>query len=120
MIPIMTIHGLLDNSVAAWNRGDLDAFMHSYEDSPDTEYVNSKSVIRGYASIRARYAKAYGAGMGTLALSDVYVRPLGPDYAVVTARWHLALPHGKNPTGLFTLVMHKSSAGWGIVTDHSP
>jgi ketosteroid isomerase-like protein len=115
------IAALLTQSAAYWNGGKLDAFMRSYEDSPDTVYVSSKSVIHGYANIRAHYASHYGkSGMGALSFSDLAVRPLGPAYAVVVARWHLALANGAHPSGIFTLVLHRSSAGWHIITDHSP
>jgi uncharacterized protein (TIGR02246 family) len=117
---IPTIHALLERSADAWNRGDLATFMRSYEPSPDTVYVSSHAVIHGYANIQSHYASAHPGAMGTLTFSDLAIRPLGADYAVVVARWHLALAGGKKPTGLFSLVLHRSAAGWRIITDHSP
>lgn len=117
------VAALLAQSSSAWNRGDLDAFMKTYEDSPQTEYVSSKTIYHGYAAIRARYAGHYQPGhMGTLSMTDLAVRPLGADYAVATARWHLARPadKGGNVSGLFSLVLHRNSAGWHIITDHTP
>ena len=43
----------------------------------------------------------------------------GERYAVVVARWHLAMHDGTHPTGIFTLVLHRTD-GWHIITDHSP
>jgi uncharacterized protein (TIGR02246 family) len=114
------IASLLARSAAAWNRGDLSAFMRSYERSPDTVYISSHAVIHGYDAIRTHYATAHPGAMGTLTFSGLAVRPLGADYAVVVARWHLAMADGKKPTGLFSLVLHRSAAGWKIITDHSP
>jgi ketosteroid isomerase-like protein len=94
--------------------------MRGYENSPDTTYVSSRAVIRGYASIRRHYASAYSGAMGRLSIADVSIRMLGADYAVIVARWHLALTNSTRPTGLFTLVLHRSRAGWKIVSDHSP
>jgi ketosteroid isomerase-like protein len=114
---------LLARSASAWNRGDLDAFMTTYENSPQTEYVSSKTIVHGYAAIRARYVGHYHPGqMGMLSMSDLAVRPLGADYAVATARWHLARPAAKggNVSGLFSLVLHRNSQGWHIITDHTP
>jgi len=112
---------LLARSARSWNRADLDAFMRSYEDAPDTVYISAKTVIHGYAAIRAHYAAHYGrSGMGVLSFSDLTVRALGGDYAVAFARWHLALPGGTHPTGLFSLVLHRTAAGWRIIADHSP
>jgi len=117
------VAALLARSAAAWNRGDLDAFMTTYEDSPRTEYISATTIVHGYAAIRARYAGHYHPGqMGTLGVSDLAVRPLGPDYAVATARWHLARPvaKGGNVSGLFSLVLHRNAHGWHIITDHTP
>ena len=115
-----SINYVLQRSVVYWNAGQLDAFMRSYERSPATTYVNAKAVIRGYDSIRQHYASTYGAHPGTLSLSDLAIRPLGADYAVVVARWHLEMHDGSTPSGLFSLVLHRSASGWHIITDHSP
>jgi uncharacterized protein (TIGR02246 family) len=116
-----TIAALLQRSTTYWNSGQLDAFMRGYEQSPDTTYVSSKTVIHGYGNIRAHYAAAYhGSHTGTLSLADISVRLLGTDYAVVVARWQLRLHDGTHPSGLFTLVLHRAAAGWHIITDHSP
>jgi uncharacterized protein (TIGR02246 family) len=114
------IRALLSRSAGAWNRGDLTTFMRSYEESPGTLYVSSRTVIRGYANIRTHYAAGYKGKMGTLTISDVVVRPLGRDYAVAVARWHLTGAGGSRNTGLFTLVLHRTALGWKIITDHSP
>lgn len=118
--PAAAINALLARSTGAWNRGDLTTFMRSYEQSPDTLYVSSHAVIRGYPGIRAHYAAGYKHGMGTLTISNVLVRPLGDDYAVAVARWHLGGAGGSRDTGLFTLVLHHTTQGWKIITDHSP
>ncbi len=111
----------LDASAYDWNHGKLDAFMTSYENAPTTEYVGAKGVTLGYAAIRAHYAAHYGkAGMGTLHFSDVTVRPLGAEYAVIVARWHLATANGSHPSGLFSLVLHRAPKGWRILVDHTP
>jgi len=97
--------------------------MRSYEDSPQTVYLSSTAVVRGYAAIRARYAGHYRPGrMGTLSVSDLAVRALGSDYAVATARWHLARTKdaGGDVSGLFSLVLHRTGGGWRIITDHTP
>jgi len=115
------IASLLRTSAGYWNRGRLDDFMQSYENSPATTYVSSKSVIRGFKAIRAHYASSYRGGhVGTLSMTNVAVRPLGTTYAVVVARWRLALHDGTRPSGIFSLVLHRGAAGWRIITDHSP
>ena len=116
----VAITSMLTQSAHYWNHGNLDAFMRGYENASTTVYVSSKRVIHGYANIRAHYAEHYGIGtLPTLSISDIAVRPLGDRYAVVVARWHLAMHDGTHPTGIFTLVLHRTS-GWHIITDHTP
>jgi hypothetical protein len=115
------MRAFLARSAESWNRGDLDGFMRGYENSPDTVYVSAKGIIRGYAAIRAHYAAHYGkSGMGVLSFSDLAVRPLGENYAVVLAHWHLGMSGGKRLSGVFSLVLHRSSAGWHIIEDCTP
>src|SRR5271167_4807940 len=43
----------------AWNRGDLDAFAEGYKNSPDTLFINTNQVQRGYDSMLAAYHHNY-------------------------------------------------------------
>jgi uncharacterized protein (TIGR02246 family) len=117
----------LVESADAWSRGDLDAFMRSYEDGPDTRYVKRDGVVRGYRAIRDMYQARFGSdpgGLGRLSLEVIDFAPLGEGYALVTGRYHLLLraqaqAQGGAATGIFTLVFHRSRAGWRIISDHS-
>jgi ketosteroid isomerase-like protein len=115
----------LQASAAAWSRGDLAAFMQCYDDSPNTEYVKSTGVVEGFAAIRDMYASRYGNGsahaMGRLSLELTNYRQLGAAYALVTGHFALtrAKSDGGDASGVFSLVFHRSSAGWHIVYDHS-
>ena len=65
--PAFAIRQVLDDQAAAWNRGDVEAFMRAYKDSPDTTFIG-KSVAQGYRPILERYKKTYSSkdAMGTL------------------------------------------------------
>ena len=67
-----------------------------------------------------RYQKKYDsrAKMGTLAFSDLELRPLGVDDVVATGAWTLTR-QSDAPHGRFTLIVHRTAAGWRIVYDHS-
>lgn len=120
--PETAIKHVLQQQVDAWNRGDVDAFMRTYKDSPDTTFIG-KTVALGYAPILARYKKAYPTkdAMGTLDFSDIAVRELGPGHAVATGRFHLArsAAGGGDSRGVFSLVWEKTSEGWKIILDHT-
>lgn len=106
----------------AWNQGDLVTFMHGYLDSPDTTFIG-KSIEKGYQPILARYQHNYTSrdAMGVLKFSDVSVRMLGPDHAVVTGRFHLSrtAAGGGDAQGIYSLVFEKETDGWKIILDHS-
>jgi uncharacterized protein (TIGR02246 family) len=107
---------------AAWNRGDLTGFASSYKDAPDTLFITHQ-VSRGYAGLLDAYKRDYPtrAAMGTLAFSDLEVRPLDENFAVVIGRYHLdrSKKEGGPAEGIFSLVFEKTDQGWKIVIDHT-
>jgi uncharacterized protein (TIGR02246 family) len=123
------IRSVIDAQVTAWNHGDIPAFMASYEDSPETTFVGTASVNKGFQPILERYKKGYATKdqMGTLTFKDIEIRLLPSssgttEYAVVTGRFHLdrsAKGTATKDDGIFSLVWHKSAGGWKIVLDHT-
>ncbi len=118
----IAIRHVLDTQVAAWNRGDIPAFMQGYAHSPDLTFVG-KSVERGYDNVLARYQKNYGHGeaMGTLAFTDLQITPIDDQVATVTGRFHLTrtAAGGGDASGIFSLVFKHTASGWKIVLDHT-
>jgi beta-aspartyl-peptidase (threonine type) len=114
------VRAVLDAQVAAWNRGDIEAFMDGYARSPDTVFVSGDTVLRGWQTVMNRYRENYGSRdkMGTLAFSELEIKPLGRDAAVVLGRWQLARS-GDSPHGCFTLIFRRTAGAWRIVHDHT-
>jgi ketosteroid isomerase-like protein len=56
--------------------------------------------------------------MGVLTFSELEIKPLGRDAAIVTGRWQLKrasdMPHGR-----FTLIFRRTPAGWRIIHDRT-
>lgn len=107
---------------AAWNRGDLEGFAQAYKDSPDILFVTNV-VNRGFSGMVDAYRRDYPnkGAMGTLSFSDLEVRPLDDNFAVVIGKYHLerGKKEGGNADGMFSLVMEKTDKGWKIVVDHT-
>jgi uncharacterized protein (TIGR02246 family) len=116
---LIAIRAMLDEQVAAWNRGDIDAYMAGYARSDDTMFVGTE-VTRGWTKVRDRYQAKYDspAKMGMLTFSDVDLRQLGNDDVIVTGAWKLTR-QSDAPHGRFTLIVHRRAEGWRIVYDHS-
>jgi len=106
----------------AWNHHDLDAFMAGYWNSPALTFFSGAKQTSGWQATLDRYRATYaspGHEMGTLEFSGLTVEMLGPDAAFVRGAWHLTMPDGKTPHGLFTLIFRKFPNGWKVVHDHT-
>ena len=113
----------------AWNRGDVESFMRSYEDSPETTFIGTANIRKGFQTILARYKENYSTReqMGTLTFKDLDIRLLPSanghvEYAIVTGRFHLertAKGAATKDDGIFSLVWHKSKGQWKILLDHT-
>lgn len=119
--PAPAIQRVLEDQVAAWNRGDLEAFMDGYWRSPDLVFTSGGNVQRGWQTTLDRYRASYGSSpetMGRLAFSDLEVHPLGDGAAWALGRWGLD-NDGKKMGGVFSLVFRAVDGRWLIVHDHT-
>jgi ketosteroid isomerase-like protein len=114
------IRAVLKMQQAAWNRGDIDAFMNGYARSRLIIFVSEDKVTRGWQTVRDRYRRKYSdrAKMGALTFFDLEITPLSNDSVVVLGRWQLKRAKDQ-PHGCFTLIFRKTNDGWRIVHDHT-
>jgi uncharacterized protein (TIGR02246 family) len=122
------IRSVMDAQTEAWNRADVDGFMQSYEDSPDTTFIGA-SLRKGFKPILERYKENYTTPeqMGKLTFTDIDIRLLPSacgkaELALVTGRFHLertAKGEAKKDDGIFSLVWRKGPQGWKIILDHT-
>ena len=108
---------------AAWNRGDLAAFMElGYWRSDELSFYSGGEVSHGFDAMLARYRKNYESPekeRGHLTFSKVDVSVLAPDVAMARGRWDLDYAEKKDVGGLFTLILRLKPEGWRIVHDHT-
>jgi beta-aspartyl-peptidase (threonine type) len=115
------IRTVLDDQVVAWNKGDLVGFMKGYWESDRLSFFSCNAKTTGWKGTLERYQKKYqgeGKEMGRLAFEELSVELLGPEYALVRGRFRLRLMN-ESPTGIFTLILKKTPAGWRIIHDHT-
>ena len=116
------IKHLLVSQVEAWNHGKLEGFMQGYWQSPELTFFSGATVTKGWEPTLLRYRQRYqseGKEMGKLEFQDLNIDLLSRRSAVVTGTWQLTMSDGKQPHGLFTLVMKRMLNGWKIVHDHT-
>lgn len=119
---MQAIRAVLQEQTQAWNDGDIDGFMRGYKDSPETTFISTK-VEHGYQAVLARYKQKYTNRqmMGTLDFSDLNIRLLCPEYAMVTGQFHLTrtAAGGGDAHGVFSLLFQRTPQGWRILLDHT-
>ncbi len=116
------VEQVLNAQVQAWNNHDLEGFMHGYWHSPDLTFFSGGQVSHGWEQALERYRKRYqgeGREMGKLQFANLNIEPLSAESALVRGEWHLTMPDGKTPHGLFTLIFRKFPDGWKIIHDHT-
>jgi uncharacterized protein (TIGR02246 family) len=118
--PKVEIGALIEAQTAAWNRGDIAAFMQGYWKDDAVRFASDGTESHGWQQTLAHYQSRYGdqAAMGKLELSELDIRPLAPDAAYVFGHWKLVRDKDQ-PHGLFTLILKRGKSGWHIVHDHS-
>jgi L-asparaginase / beta-aspartyl-peptidase len=104
---------------AAWNAGDIDAFVDYYWKSDDVTFSSGGKTTRGWTATRDGYRERYPTRekMGTVKFSNLEITPLGDRAAMVLGEWKLERdePIGGN----FTLVFRKVDDRWVIIHDHT-
>jgi len=115
------VRAVLEEQAAAWNRGDVAGYMEGYAKEDATTFVSGDTVTRGWQTVLERYKSRYDTRekMGTLAFTELELKPLSEFYFMATGRWQLTRSDGSTPHGRFTLILRRTNAGWRIVHDHT-
>jgi ketosteroid isomerase-like protein len=118
--PEDVIRATLRAQAAAWNEGNLDAFMDIYWKSDELKFVSGAEIAKGWTSVmklhRQRYADETGLGWRVFDKIDVIM--VGEDIAVVTGNY--SLTKGDNASsGVFSIVMRRIQGVWRIIHDHA-
>ena len=114
----------LQQMAIAWNKGNLQAFMHGYENSSSTIYISNAGIVKGYQAIADRYIKHYPnrASMGELSTRTVDFISLSSTDVMVVGSWHInriVNHHFDDIGGVFSLIFRNNSQGWHIIVDHT-
>jgi ketosteroid isomerase-like protein len=114
------IRQLLDEQTAAWNRGDVEAFMKGYWENDSLMFIGKSGVTYGWANTLNNYKKGYPdtAAMGKLLFTLIQVKKLSAKYYHVTGKWFLKRTVG-DVGGHYTLLFQKINGRWVIISDHS-
>jgi uncharacterized protein (TIGR02246 family) len=111
------------DQVAAWNRGDIEAFCSVYAE--DALFLSPSGATRGRQAVVERYRKRYPnrEAMGTLKIETIEIRVLPaegqPQAVTVAGRWTLGYVDKPAASGSTLLVLRPKSDDWQILQDAS-
>jgi len=110
----------LERQDAAWNRGDIDAFMEDYLKDESLRFASGGNINRGWQATIDGYKARYPdkAAMGELSFTNLEIEVFSTKDAMVFGHWELQRAKDK-PSGLFTLHMRKQDRKWIIMSDHT-
>lgn len=112
----------LDRQVAAWNKGDIPAFMAGYRQTNELRsHLATQSQLAGKLRSKGTRADTPTETLwGTLRLNEVTITPHSDEYAEVFGQFHLTRnSDAGDATGLFTLLLHKTNKEWLVLHDHT-
>jgi ketosteroid isomerase-like protein len=115
-----SIRTILSTQVEAWNRGNIQEFMHGYWQSDSLKFIGKSGITFGYKQTLANYRKNYSdtAKMGKLFFELLEIKRLSGEYYFVVGKWFLKRSVG-DVGGMYTLLFRKINGKWVIVVDHS-
>lgn len=109
----------MDKAAEDWNKGNLDAYIGFYDPSAT---MMMKTAPAGMEGIRGLYEKSYfkdGMPKQNLRYTNMKVRFLGKKFALLTGGFTLYGNNLSERSGVYSLVLEYTKAGWKILHDHS-
>ena len=118
--PEPEIRALLEESAAAWNRGDLDG--HLADNADSIMFMTGRGPIIGKDKTAEALRRSFfrdGKPVQALRFEQVTVRPLGDRHALVVGRFILSGGGEPERAGWFSTVWERRAEGWQAIHDHS-
>jgi ketosteroid isomerase-like protein len=112
------IEGVMAANAAAWNEGNLPAFLAGYQNSGDVRLVADGAVAAGFSNVRRHYETlvASTGAMGRLSYSNLDVTMTAADIATVVGRYAHESGTARS-AGAMTVVLKQIDGRWRIVQD---
>lgn len=116
----LSIRKVLDDQVAAWNRGDIGGFMQGYWASDSLMFIGKNGITYGWRNTLNNYKRNYPdtAAMGKLFFTIITIQRLSSKHYYVVGKWDLQRSIG-NVGGYFNLLFKKIRGRWQIIADHT-
>lgn len=110
----------MEASKNAWNAADIAGHVALYTDS--ATMMTPSGLRRGKEAIRQGLERSFWTGgkpQAQLAFSDLEIRPLGSDHALMTGAFLLTYPDGHTAGGRYSLTWVREGGAWKVMHDDS-
>jgi len=116
----LAIAAAMAGQEAAWNRGDIDAFMETYWKSDDLQFLGAGGPTYGWQATLDNYRRRYPdrQAMGLLSFDILRMDQRSPTVMSLLGKFHLKRSIG-DLEGFFLLIWKKIDGRWLIVADHT-
>ncbi len=117
---VAKVQAILHQQAKDWSAGDIDAFMASYWQSEQLQFIGSEGVTYGWQSTLDGYKRRYPdrAAMGQLRFEVLRVDKRSRKVITLIGKFHLKREIG-DLDGIFLLVWKKIKGKWLIVADQT-
>ena len=114
------IKKVLNQQQAAWNKGDIDAFMEGYWNSEELTFIGRSGVNKGWQTTLDNYKKGYPDkdAMGKLSFDVVQLDSLSNEVYRMIGTYKLQRKEDE-PSGIFTLIWQLKDGKWLITSDQT-
>src|SRR5258708_4356546 len=116
----MGVRANFQQGLEAWNAGDLDRYMDTYNKSDSILFINKSLIAYGWKDANETFRKAFPSreSMGRLTYDIKVVKRLSKDFWLVVGSFHV--DRGKDSFGgNFSDLIQKVKGKWKVVVDHS-
>lgn len=119
--PIDQIPNRLSKQSELWNKGDIEGYMKTYENSDSLSFASKHGISYGWETVLSNYKRGYPdrAAMGQLKFELIDIKAIESTHALVLGKWSLTKEDNSNPSGYFTLIMEYTDGEWFIISDHT-
>jgi uncharacterized protein (TIGR02246 family) len=118
---IIEVKQALDGQVAAWNRGDLEAAMDFYWESPEMLWISRDGTEQGWQQVLEMFQKDFTdrSKMGVYTYEPLHIEQVGPEAVYYVYRWQIDLQGKKLMGGVSSQLWKRIDGRWVIASEHA-
>ncbi|GAB3537123.1 nuclear transport factor 2 family protein [Pontibacter brevis] len=118
---VQAVQQALDGQMHAWNKGDLEAAMAFYWNSPEMLWISKAGVERGYQEVLDVFRTDFAdpSQMGYYTYEPLHIEQLSPEAVFYVFRWKTEKDGAVLMGGVSSQVWKKVEGKWVATSEHA-